>query len=204
MEKDRDREAEELNISREEIDKELTEEEAMQLREERRLRREQIRTAPMDSSILDEPDEPTSPYRTRSSSRVVETSQTSAETPAEAPVDAVEAMDQAPLEQKKQPSLPIVNKVVITHVKAKTGPNPSGVPVLYQIHRPLGLAFVISFVGWENCFCSIFRRTLMCPSLSQSPDLLVFPATYTPPTLIVGPHLNLNHGGVSLTKLTCS
>ncbi len=52
MEKDRDSEAEELNISREEIDKELTEEEARQLREERRLRREQIRTAPMD-----EPDE---------------------------------------------------------------------------------------------------------------------------------------------------
>ena len=51
---------------------------------------------------------------------------------------------------------------------------------VYQIHRPLGLAFVISFVGWGNCFCSIFRRTLICPSLSQSPDLLVFPATYPP------------------------
>jgi hypothetical protein len=82
--------------------------------------------------------------------------------------------------------------------------------VLYQIRRPLGLAFVISFVGWENCCRSIFRWTLICPSLSQSPDLLVFPATYTPPpfppphTLIVGPHLNLNHGRVSLTKLTCS
>ena len=78
---------------------------------------------------------------------------------------------------------------------------------VYQIRRPLGLAFVISFVGWENCFCSIFRWTLICPSLPQSPDLLVFPATYPPPpthTLIVGLHLNLNHGGVSLTKLTCS
>jgi hypothetical protein len=90
----------------------------------------------MDSSILDEPDEPTSPYRTRSSSRVVETSQTSAETPAEAPVDTVEAMDQAPLEQKKQPSLPLVNKVVITHVKAKTGTNPSGVPVSSTSNMP--------------------------------------------------------------------
>ncbi len=76
---------------------------------------------------------------------------------------------------------------------------------MYQIRRPLGLVFVIPFVGWENCFCSIFRWTLICPSLSQSPGLLVFPATYHPPhTLIVGPHLNLNHGGVSLTKLTCS
>ena len=37
---------------------------------------------------------------------------------------------------------------------------------VYQIRRPLGLAFVISFVGWENCFCSIFRWTLICPSLS--------------------------------------
>jgi hypothetical protein len=125
MEKDRDSEADELNRSREEIDKELTEEEARQLREERRLWREQIRTAPMDSSILDEPDEP----RTRSSSRVDEAE-------AEAPADAVEAMDQAPLEQKKQPSLPIVNKVVITHVKAKTGTNPSGVPVSSASNMP--------------------------------------------------------------------
>ncbi len=52
---------------------------------------------------------------------------------------------------------------------------------MYQIRRPLRLVFVISFVGWENCFCSIFRHTLR-----------------------VGPHVNLNHGGVSLTKLTCS
>ncbi len=75
--------------------------------------------------------------------------------------------------------------------------------LLYQIRRPLGLVFVISFVGWENCCHSLFRWTLICPSLSQSPDLLVFPATYTPPhTLIVDPHLNLNHGRVSLTKLT--
>ena len=37
---------------------------------------------------------------------------------------------------------------------------------VYQIRRPLGLVFVISFVGWENCFCSIFRWTLICPSLS--------------------------------------
>ncbi len=58
--------------------------------------------------------------------------------------------------------------------------------MLYQIHRPLGLAFVISFAGWENCFCSIFRWTLICPSLSQSPDLLVFPATYPPPL----PHID--------------
>ncbi len=77
---------------------------------------------------------------------------------------------------------------------------------MYQIRRPLGLAFVISFVGWENCCRSIFRWTLMCPSLPQSPDLLVFPGHVHPPphTLIVGPHLNLNHGRVSLTKLTCS
>ena len=53
---------------------------------------------------------------------------------------------------------------------------------VYQIRRPLGLVFVISFVGWENCCRSIFRWTLICPSLSQSPDLLVFPATYTPPS----------------------
>ncbi len=78
---------------------------------------------------------------------------------------------------------------------------------VYQIRRPLGLAFVIYFGGWENCCRSIFSWTLICSSLPQSPDLLVFPAIYTPPpthTLIVGPHLNLNHGGVSLTKLTCS
>ena len=79
---------------------------------------------------------------------------------------------------------------------------------VYQIRRPLGLVFVISFVGWENCCRSIFRWTLMCPSLPQSPDLLVFPGHIPPPphTLIVGPHLhlNLNHGRVSLTKLTCS
>ncbi len=31
------------------------------------------------------------------------------------------------------------------------------------------------------CFCSIFRWILICPSLPQSPDLLVFPATYPPP-----------------------
>jgi hypothetical protein len=78
--------------------------------------------------------------------------------------------------------------------------------ILYQIRRPLGLAFVIYFGGWENCCRSIFSWTLICSSLPQSPDLLVFPATYPPPphTLIVGPHLNRNHGGVSLTKLTCS
>ena len=59
---------------------------------------------------------------------------------------------------------------------------------VYQIRRPLGLAFVISFVGWENCCRSIFRWTLMCPSLPQSPDLLVFPGHIPPPphTLIVG------------------
>jgi hypothetical protein len=28
---------------------------------------------------------------------------------------------------------------------------------LYQIRRPLGLVFVISFGGWENCCHSIFR-----------------------------------------------
>jgi hypothetical protein len=28
--------------------------------------------------------------------------------------------------------------------------------VMYQIRRPLGLAFAISFVGWENCCRSIF------------------------------------------------
>ncbi len=55
---------------------------------------------------------------------------------------------------------------------------------VYQIRRPLGLAFVISFGGWENCCCPIFRWTLICPSLSQSPDLLVFPATYTPATQV--------------------
>ena len=27
---------------------------------------------------------------------------------------------------------------------------------MYQIRRPPGLAFVIHFVGWENCCCSIF------------------------------------------------
>ena len=76
---------------------------------------------------------------------------------------------------------------------------------VYQIRRPLGLAFVISFVGWENCCRSIFSWTLICSSLPQSPDLLGFPATYPPPPHIdCGPHLNLNHGGVSLTKLTCS
>ncbi len=75
---------------------------------------------------------------------------------------------------------------------------------LYQIRRPLGLAFAISFVGWETHF--YFRWTLPRSSLTQSPGLWVFPAKHTPPpTFIgVGPHLNLNHGGVSLTKLTCS
>jgi hypothetical protein len=29
--------------------------------------------------------------------------------------------------------------------------------IVYQIRRPLGLAFAISFVGWENCCRSIFR-----------------------------------------------
>ncbi len=53
--------------------------------------------------------------------------------------------------------------------------------VLYQIRRPLGLVFVIPFVGWKNCFCSIFSWTLICPSLTQSPGLMVFPATYPPP-----------------------
>jgi hypothetical protein len=28
---------------------------------------------------------------------------------------------------------------------------------VYQIRRPLGLVFVISFGGWENCCCSILR-----------------------------------------------
>jgi len=56
---------------------------------------------------------------------------------------------------------------------------------VYQIHRPLGLAFAISFVGWENCCRSIFSWTLICSSLPQSPDLLVFPATYPPP-----PHID--------------
>jgi hypothetical protein len=79
---------------------------------------------------------------------------------------------------------------------------------VYQIRRPLGLVFVISFVGWENCCRSIFRWTLICSSLPQSPDPLGFPGRIPPPphALIVGPHLhlNLNHGRVSLTKLTCS
>ena len=57
--------------------------------------------------------------------------------------------------------------------------------ILYQIRRPPGLAFVISFVGWENCCRSIFSWTLICSSLPHSPDLLGFPATYPPP-----PHID--------------
>ncbi len=41
-----------------------------------------------------------------------------------------------------------------------TGAEPKTVEekkAVYQIRRPLGLAFAISFVGWENCCRSIFR-----------------------------------------------
>ena len=78
-------------------------------------------------------------------------------------------------------------RIVIDTIKNKTGESnqirsDGDVDIiLYQIRRPLGLAFAISFVGWENCCCSIFRGTLICSSLPQSPDLLVFPATYPPP-----------------------
>jgi hypothetical protein len=71
------------------------------------------------------------------------------------------------------------------HLSYSTGAEPKTVEeerkAVYQIRRPLGLVFVISFGVWETCCHSIFRRTQTCPSLSQSPDLLVFPATYTPP-----------------------
>jgi hypothetical protein len=59
--------------------------------------------------------------------------------------------------------------------------------LLYQIRRPLGLAFAISFVGWENYCCrSINSWTLICSSLPQSPDLLGFPATPPPPHIDSG------------------
>jgi hypothetical protein len=78
------------------------------------------------------------------------------------------------------------NLIVVPEQSLKTVEEKKAV---YQIRRPLGLVFVISFVGWENCCRSIFRRTLICPSLPQSPDLLVFPATYTPP-----PHTHIDCG----------
>ena len=31
---------------------------------------------------------------------------------------------------------------------------------VYQIRRPLGLVFVISFVGWENCFAVLYLDRL--------------------------------------------
>jgi acetyl-CoA carboxylase carboxyltransferase component len=60
--------SEELNTSQEEVDKEMTEEEAKLAREQRRLRREKLKQLLMDPSILYEPDEPASPYRTRAAS----------------------------------------------------------------------------------------------------------------------------------------
>jgi hypothetical protein len=61
--------------------------------------------------------------------------------------------------------------------------------MLYQIRRPLGLVFVSSFVGWENCCRSIFRWTLICSSLPQSPDLLGFPGHIPPPHIESGTSL---------------
>jgi hypothetical protein len=44
-------------------------------------------------------------------------------------------------------------------LSCSTGAEPKTVEekkAVYQIRRPLGLAFAISFVGWENCCRSIF------------------------------------------------